>query len=447
MSLAARSARRRFLALTALRWFPVGLVIPVLVLLPLDRGLSLAEVGLATSLQGFVVLALELPTGGLADTVGRRRVLLLAGAVGVAAMTLYLLADGVTLFAAAFALQGVFRALDSGPLEAWFVDAVLAADPRTRIETGLSAQGTVLGVAIAGGALAGGGLVAWHPLPAVEVLATPVVAALAVQVLALAGVATLMAEPPRTGVAGGAWRAAARTPRAIADGVGLLRRGRVLRALVTVELFWGFGMVAFETLTPARLAQIVGDAESAAAIAGPAGAAAWLASAAGAATTPWLGRRLGMARTAALMRVLQGVTVVGIGLLGGVLGVVTAYLATYVVHGAANPAHLTLLHRQVDGARRATVLSLNSMIAQPAGALGTIALTALADTTSLAAAVVVGAAVLAAAAPLYLPARRQERVEQGRRTPGPPTPATPAAAGTGSQPDRDAPEAGTDARG
>jgi predicted MFS family arabinose efflux permease len=109
------------------------------------------------------------------------------------------------------------------------------------------------------------------------------------------------------------------------------------------------------------------------------------------------------------------VTVVGIGLLGGVVGIVTAYLACYVVHGAANPAHMTLLHRQVDGTRRATVVSLNSMAAQPAGAVGAIALTALADAASVSVALYVGAAVLAVAAPLYLPAWRQERAERRER--------------------------------
>lgn len=412
--LTAVSARRRFLVLTAVRWFPVGLLIPVMVLLPLERGLSLTQVGLAASLQGLVVLALELPTGALADSVGRRSVLLAASVVGLAATGLYLVAHGPALFATAFALQGVFRALDSGPLEAWYVDAVLAEDPHARIETGLSAQGTVLGLAIAAGSLAGGGLVAWAPVPGTAALATPVVVALVLQVACLAAIATLMVEAPRARGTGGPWRAAAGTPRAVADGVRLLRRGRVLRALVAVELFWGFGMVTFEMLTPVRLAEIVGNVEAAAEIAGPAGSAAWLASAAGAAATPWLGRRLGMATAAALMRVLQGVTVAGIGLLGGVLGVVTAYLACYVVHGAANPAHLTLLHRQVDGPRRATVLSLSSMVAQPAGALGTVALTALADAASLGVAICAGAVVIAVAAPLYLPARAQEREEAGR---------------------------------
>ena len=56
-ALDARTARRRFLVLTGLRWLPTGLLIPVTVLLALSRGLSLTEIGLVFSLQGLVVLA------------------------------------------------------------------------------------------------------------------------------------------------------------------------------------------------------------------------------------------------------------------------------------------------------------------------------------------------------------------------------------------------------
>lgn len=183
----------------------------------------------------------------------------------------------------------------------------------------------------------------------------------------------------------------------------------MLLALVAVETTWGFGMVAFESLTPVRLAEVLDGAQAAAAVTGPASSAAWLASAAGATVLPWLGRRLGLAPAAALLRVVQGVTVLGIGLLGGVVGVVTAYLACYVVHGAANPAHMTLLHRQVGAGQRATVLSLNSMVSQPAGSLGLVVLTAVADGASVPVAMALAAVVLALGAPLYLPAWRQAR--------------------------------------
>ena len=88
---------------------------------------------------------------------------------------------------------------------------------------------------------------------------------------------------------------------------------------------------------------------------------------------------------------------------------VIAYLACYMAHGASNPMHMTLLHREVDGPHRATVLSLNSMVSQPAGALGAILLAALADGTSISTAMIVGGIICALAAPLYIPAWRAER--------------------------------------
>jgi hypothetical protein len=205
-------------------------------------------------------------------------------------------------------------------------------------------------------------------------------------------------------------------PRMIGQAFGLLRRSRILLALVGVELFWGFGMTTFETLLPVRLANVVGDADRAAALLGPAGSAAWLASAAGAAATPLLIRGFGAAPAAALLRILQGATVVGMGLLAGPVGVLIAYLACYCVHGASNPLHMGLLHRQVDGPYRTSVISLNSMMGLPAAALGGIVLTALADATTVSTAMLVGALVLAAAAPLYLPAwfaDRQQPVPAG----------------------------------
>ena len=72
-------------------------------------------------------------------------------------------------------------------------------------------------------------------------------------------------------------------PRVIRSGIGLLRTSNVLLAIVTVELFWGFSLVAFETLFPIRLSEIVGGNDQAAALMGPVSSAAWFASAAEAA--------------------------------------------------------------------------------------------------------------------------------------------------------------------
>ncbi|MEV4413054.1 MFS transporter [Catellatospora sp. NPDC049609] len=408
-TLTVRQVHRRYLLLHGLRWLPTGLLIPVLILLMQERGLTLPQIGLAATAQGLIVLALELPTGGLADALGRKPVLAASWTVNLLSLALLMVADSFAMFVAAWALQGIHRALDSGPLESWYVDATLAADPDAKYEAGLGHAGTVIGVAISAGALLSGGLVALGPLGGVSALTVPVLAATALQAVALIVLLRLLAETrPARGVA--ALRASVReAPRMIGQAFGLLRRSRVLLALVAVELFWGFGMVTFETLLPVRLAEVVGDADRAGALLGPANSAAWLVSAAGAALTPLLLRWPGAAPSAALLRILQGVTVVAMGLLAGPAGLLAAYLCCYAVHGASNPLHTALLHRQVDGPYRTSVISLNSMMGQPASAVGGVALTSLAAATSISTAMLVGAAVLAVAAPLYLPAWRQSR--------------------------------------
>ncbi|WLS44942.1 MFS transporter [Micromonospora profundi] len=408
-ALTVRQVRQRFLLLHGLRWLPSGLIIPVMILLMQERGLSLSQIGLVTVAQGLVVLALELPTGGLADALGRRPVLLVAWTLGLASLLIFAVADTFAVFVLVWALQGVFRALDSGPLESWYVDATLAADPEAKYEPGLGYAGTVIGVAIAAGALLAGGLIALGPIGPVSALTVPVLVAAAFQVVALAALVALLREV-RPAKGAGALRASiVEAPRMVGQSFGLLRRSRVLLALVAVELFWGFGMVTFESLLPVRLAEVVGDPDRAAALLGPANSAAWLASAAGAALTPLLLRWLGAAPSAALLRILQGATVVGMGLFAGPVGVLVAYLACYSIHGASNPVHMGLLHRQVDGPYRTSVISLNSMMGQPGFAVGAVVLTALADRVSVTAAMLVGAVVLAVAAPLYLPAWRAGR--------------------------------------
>jgi MFS family permease len=81
--------RRRFVVLTFLRWFPIGLVLPVLVLMPRARGISLPTVGALFAAYGATTLLLELPSGSLSDVVGRRAVLLASGVLTTLGMAVF----------------------------------------------------------------------------------------------------------------------------------------------------------------------------------------------------------------------------------------------------------------------------------------------------------------------------------------------------------------------
>ena len=411
--LTAAAAQQRLLILSATRWLPVGLIIGLVALLMLERDMSVADIGLIFATQGFVVLALELPTGGLADALGRRPVLILAGVIGIGSAVLFLHAQTLPAFVLALALQGMFRALDSGPLEAWYVDTAQVDDAGVPVERALSRATTVLGLAIAVGALASGGLVAWHPIAGTSPLLLPFWIALGFNLVHLVLTAVLVREIPRSELGPRArrlWASIRRTPGVVRGGISMLRTAPVLRSVVLVEVFWSVAMIAFETLHPVRLAELVGGEERAGAIIGPVSAASWGLFAAGAYLAGHASRRIGVARTALLARLLNGAFVVAMGLAGGPVGLVTAFLASYTMHGAAGPMHNALLHRQAGPANRATVLSMNSMVAGGAHSLGLLALGPLAEHTSTALAIVVAGAFSILGAVLYLPARRQERI-------------------------------------
>jgi len=393
------SVERRFLVLSGLRWLPTGMLIPVTAVFMLSRGLSLAQLGLAMGAQSVAVLLLELPTGGLADSHGRRRVLLVAGALEVASLAWFVSSHSLAGFVGAWVLQGVFRALDSGPLEAWYVDESLAADRGADIERGIARSGTVIGAAISAGALAAAGLVALGPVGAVDALVLPIVGAIVLRLVDLGALAALLDESQRAG--------ADDVRGAVGAGLRVVMSGRALRALVAVELVWGAGLVGVEMLSGPRLAELFGNAEDGVVTLGVTAAVAWSISGAGSAATGWLVRRSGSpARAGVATRIGQGLAVAVMAAVVGPVGLVAGYLAFYLVHGAANSVHYGMVHRLVGPGERATVLSVSSLTARVGGTAADVGFGALAAGAGISAAFWVSAALMVAGAPLYVIAGR-----------------------------------------
>jgi MFS family permease len=404
-AVAIADIRRRFLVLQAMRWLPNGLLIPVFVLLLIDRGFTLSQLGALFAVQGLTVFMLELPTGGLADSLGRRPVLMAATALDAVALALLTVADTVSLLAVFALMQGVYRALESGPLDAWLVDALHEVDPDADVESAMGAGGVATGLSIGTGAMIAAGLVAIGPIGDIDPLILPVVVAAAVRVADVAALGLLMREERRRSGLAGIAASGREIPTVIRTTVAAVRTSHVLAALIAVELFWGFGMVTFESLVPVRLAEVAGDPQRAAALFGPAVTLAWLVSAGGAWSAPKLAQVTGTATAAMILHAAQAVTVIGMALLAGPIGVLGSYLLTLGAHGSLNPLYKALLHRQASPDNRTTVLSAASMAGFPGFAIGAIVLGAVADNQSVSTAMIVGAVVLLGAIPLYLPAR------------------------------------------
>lgn len=412
--LSPRAARRVFLTLTTTRWLSIGLIVGIFVLWYLERGLTIGEAAIATSFTGIVVLLLELPTSGFADAFGRRPVYVASAVFGVLASVALLMAHSFVWFVVAAVLTGIFRALDSGPLEAWFVDTIHATDPDAEVDGALAAQGTVLGVTIALGALASGGLIWWHPITSQSALWLPVLCSVVLSVLHLVMVVLLLQEPraaehlDATGVRQ-ALASAREAPIVVRDGLRLVRSSVVLRGLMLAEVAWSVAMVVFEMFQPVRLAELLGGEEAAGAWMGPVSAGGWAVFAAGSALAGLTSKRLGVSRTAILGRLLNSVGALVMGLVAGPVALVAAYAFTYSMHGFLGPMHAALLHRVAEARNRATILSMNSMTAFAAFSVAMPVLGLLAERTSTSVAMIAAAGVSLAGLVAYLPALRAER--------------------------------------
>ena len=104
-------------------------MLPFIVITPQSRGLSIGEIGAVFAVHSVVAIALEVPSGALADIVGRRRVMLVGAALTVVSLLLFAFAQSLVTFMASVGLLAAGRALISGSLEAWYVDSLQAARP------------------------------------------------------------------------------------------------------------------------------------------------------------------------------------------------------------------------------------------------------------------------------------------------------------------------------
>lgn len=375
------AARRRFAAVTFLFWLPVGMYVPSQVLLFTERGMTLATVAALFAVHSFTVSALELPTGGLSDVLGRRPVLAAAGVLNLGALLLIALGDSVWLLVCAMLLLGSGRALSSGPAEAWYVDTVQASEgPGAELRTGLARGGTASAAALAAGTLIGGSLPLG--LSALGMAAVGTVLPLSVPSLVgalvcagyVAYVLAALPEPPRPPA--GLRSVLRGVPATVLGGLRLGAGDAVVRRLLLTAGAAGAALATIELLTPGRAARLTGAAESGAVLFAVLACAGFAGTALGSHLAPWAARVTGSGERAVLATL--GVSACGLLLLGATAAsagpaalavAALGYALVYVGFGAAGPNENDLLHRRVTGDVRATALSVQSLALQLVGAL------------------------------------------------------------------------------
>jgi MFS family permease len=158
-----------------------GFYLPVSVIYMEAQGLGLAEIGFVQGVFLFGMVAGELPTGYLADYLGRRKTLVLGNAVTATVMAGFVFASSTAAFTALLLLWSFAWTLRSGTSDAWLYELLAQEDLDDEFARLSGRAESVMLVVSAGAALAAGFLYTVNP--AIPFAANAVVAALGLPVL------------------------------------------------------------------------------------------------------------------------------------------------------------------------------------------------------------------------------------------------------------------------
>jgi Arabinose efflux permease len=355
-------------AILLLKNFSSGLTVPVLSMILMNKGCTLAQLAVAVGAYSLTAVALELPTGIFADRFGRKNCFLVSMLIGCGSNLFLLISQGLPTAVLSMALSGASRAFGSGSMDALLIDRELQQNgeeglPKVSTQLSLLETGGVAAGSVAGGALCSllQNLVPQHPYDAVLLLRV-------VLGLATAALAFRFTEeaPPRQ-------EHQPSLKQYLRDGSLLVGKSPTVLLLTagglctgffisTVEVYW---QPEFTALLPEKsLSWLLGILSFGCMAFASLGSVAM--------------RRVLHTRKAAglsgynITRPAIGVCLLLLALAANVGTFGVWYFALYFVYGAANIAESVLLNLEIPNEYRAGMLSFFSLVVQAGNLLSTV---------------------------------------------------------------------------
>lgn len=413
-----------FVGATTLGTFAASLIWGVSTLFQMQAGLDIFEVMVAGVGAALAPIVFEVPTGVLADTVGRRASYLASLAILAFSTLLFLAAGrygwGLPGFFAAGALLSLGWTFQTGAVDAWLVDALDHTGwkgPKDRVFGwgGVAAEASLLVGAVAGGFLG-----------QID-LALPFVVRAAVLIAAFAFVAATVRDlgfQRRSVSLDGVGHEMSRIFR---DGVRHGWRHPVIRPMLFEGFFAGaFFVYCFYSLQPYLLDLLGKQLIWVAAVGTAVGSAAGMLGS-GLADRVMRGSsgRRRAPRVLAVVSASASVAVLGAGVIGlvtrpqdrgwlPVLALTVMWMAMSFANGLVGPIRRSLLNRHIPSSHRATVLSFDAMFAEAGAAAGQPGLGWMSRAWSIPVAWIGGAVLLFASVPALLAADRAAGPEDTR---------------------------------
>jgi MFS family permease len=403
----ARRIIRTYLGIAASTTLAQSLIWGINTLFLLSVGLDIFQVMLVNAAYTVTQAFFEVPTGVVADTLGRRVSYLLAVGIIFLSTLLYmwfgLAGLGVWPFAVASALLGIGYTFYTGAVDAWMVDALQSVDYPGKLEPIFARYGMVFGAFMLVGTTVGGFLGQidlWIPYAARAAVLVPafLLGLLVMRDLGFAGreltLGSFAHETRRIATAGVTYGLRDRVVRFIMLATlvqsvffmyGFYSWQKYFLDLLGEDLVWVTGVIA----ALVGLTQILGNA-----LVGP------------------LARRV--SDRGLILMVCTGVStaaVIGAALVQQFWIAVPLYLVSTVAFGIAMPVKQGWLNAHIPSEERATIISLDALFGDAGSTVGQVGLGWLSQAVSIPAAWLVGGLTQAVGVPLLAVARRAEKAK------------------------------------
>jgi MFS family permease len=369
----------------------------------LDAGLTNLEAFAANAFFTAGMVIFEIPTGVVADTVGRRASYLLGTVtLSVSTVLYYLMWLWMAPFwawAVVSVLLGLGFTFFSGAVDAWLVDALRATEYRGSLETVFGRAQIVGGIAMLAGSVLGG------VVAQITNLGVPFLIRAGVLALMFVVAALTMRDLGFTPERGAGPLRATRTVlrNSIRYGLG---NPPVRWLMLATPFTAGVGIYVFYALQP-YLLELWGD-EGAYSIAGLAAAIVAGSGIVGGALAPFV-RRLFRKRTSAILLATVSSSLVLVALAFTTnFWVAIVLLAVWgIASSIDDPVHRAYLNDMIPSKQRATVLSFDSLLGSAGGVVFQPLLGRSADLGGYGASMLWSGVISAVATPFVLLSRRQ----------------------------------------
>jgi MFS family permease len=398
------SVQRVYLLLLLGNTLAASLIWGINTIFLLDAGLTNLEAFAANAFFTAGMVIFEVPTGIVADTIGRRVSYLLGTITLTVSTLLYVLLWQVDApfwqWAIVSLLLGLGFTFFSGAVEAWLVDALAATGFTGQLETVFGRGQIVTGVAMLTGSVAGGVIAAQVSLGAPFVVRGVILAVM------FAVAFKVMHDIGFTPEQGG--RPLAEMRRIASASIEYGWRVPAVKWLMVEALFTGgVGIYAFYALQP-YLLELYGDPE-AYQVAGLVAAIVAGAQILGGALAPRI-RRLFHRRTSGLIAT-AALGVVALGVMGAVESFAVVLAMTVVwglLFAATMPIRQAYINGMIPSRQRATILSFDSLMTSSGGVWTQPVLGRAADVWGYAPTYLISAGISALAVPFLALSRRQD---------------------------------------